>query len=387
MNVADIPLALYVHLPWCVRKCPYCDFNSHTAPQALPELAYRRALIADLDSQLDLVQGRALVSIFFGGGTPSLLSPAFYAGLLQDIAERVGSDADCEVTLEANPGTMEHGDWATYRAAGINRVSLGMQSFDDGMLTALGRIHGSADARQAIATLRQAGFTRINLDLMHGLPGQDLAAALHDLRQALAQEPEQISWYQLTLEPNTVFYRQRPRLPEAEILEAIDAEGSALLQAAGYAQYEVSAWARGRACAHNLNYWTFGDYLAIGAGAHGKATREGQIWRYQQSRLPADYLRAMDSGRHAERQIVAAGELPFEFFMNALRLRQGVDRALFEQRTGCSTALAEHCLAPARQQGLIADDSQRWRCTDLGYRFLNRVLDQLVDNLAHADGQ
>ncbi len=378
MLAAKIPLALYVHLPWCVRKCPYCDFNSHESPRQRPEEAYLQALRRDLDWQKDLASGRALVSIFFGGGTPSLLSPAFYQQLLQAIDSALGLGAGIEITMEANPGTMEHGDWRAYARAGINRVSLGVQSFDDQRLAALGRIHDAQAADQALHTLRAAGFERINIDLMHGLPGQDVPGALRDLQRALAHAPEQISWYQLTLEPNTVFYRQQPILPDEDTREAIDEQGGALLQAAGYQPYEVSAWTRERPAAHNLNYWTFGDYLALGAGAHGKISRPDGIYRYQQTRLPEDYMRAMQAGRYAELRMVPERERPFEFFMNALRLRQGVPRALFTERTGCPEHRAQACLEAAQTQGLIESEGDRWVCTPLGYRFLNRVLEQLT---------
>ena len=378
MSPAKIPLALYVHLPWCVRKCPYCDFNSHESPQLRPQEAYLQALLRDLSWQKELTQGRALVSIFFGGGTPSLMSPSFYQQLLQAIDSELGLTAGIEITMEANPGTMEHGDWRAYARAGINRISLGVQSFDDQRLAALGRIHDAQAADQALHTLRAAGFERINIDLMHGLPGQDVAGARRDLQRAIAHEPEQISWYQLTLEPNTVFYRQQPILPDEDTREAIDEQGAALLQAAGYQPYEVSAWTRAQPAAHNLNYWTFGDYLALGAGAHGKISRPDGIYRYQQTRLPEDYMRAMQNGRYAALKKITGSELPFEFFMNALRLRQGVPRALFTERTGCPEGQAQACLKEAQRQGLVESEGERWVCTALGYRFLNRVLEQLT---------
>ncbi|MDX1466170.1 MAG: radical SAM family heme chaperone HemW, partial [Halomonas sp.] len=316
------PLSLYVHVPWCVRKCPYCDFNSHGVGRraALPEDAYLAALIADLEADLPLAAGRELVSLFIGGGTPSLMSAGFYERLLQAVSARLPLARDIEITLEANPGTLERGRFAGYRAAGINRLSLGVQSFQDAQLLALGRIHGGDDAAAAFDEARRAGFDNLNLDLMHGLPGQTPALALADLEQALALGPEHLSWYQLTLEPNTEFHSYPPVLPEEEVLWDIQDAGHARLEAAGFARYEISAYARpDRASRHNLHYWRFGDYLGIGAGAHGKLSMPAhqglEIERRWKSRRPEDYLRRANDPRGfvAGRGLIDERELPLEF--------------------------------------------------------------------------
>ncbi len=364
------PLALYVHIPWCVRKCPYCDFNSHPA-RAIPEADYIDALLDDLDAQRPDAAGRPLVSLFIGGGTPSLFSPAAIGALLDGIAARLPLADDIEITLEANPGTAEAGRFAGYRAAGVNRLSLGIQSFDDRHLQALGRIHDAAQARAAVAAARRAGFERLNLDLMYGLPKQDPAGALADLEQALALAPEHLSWYQLTLEPGTPFYRQPPPLPDDERLWAIQETGLERLARAGYRRYEVSAFAlEGHRCRHNLNYWRFGDYLGIGAGAHGKITRAGRVWRRARERLPGRYLRdPRGSGAHWP---VDTAELPLEALMNMLRLTEGVTEALFEARTGLPVTSLEPALSELRRQGLMAPD--RLQATPRGYDFLDRLL-------------
>ena len=319
------PLSAYVHIPWCVRKCPYCDFNSHTSDDALPEKAYVEALIADLEQELPAVRGRPLQSIFFGGGTPSLFSAQSIGRILEAMAARVPMATDIEITLEANPGTFEQARFAEYRQAGVSRLSIGVQSFNSVHLERLGRIHDGDEALRALKMARNAGFDNINLDLMHGLPGQTVEEALADLQQALALEPEHLSWYQLTLEPNTVFYSRPPQLPEDDVLWDIQEEGQAVLRSGGFEQYEVSAYARnGRYSRHNLNYWQYGDFIGIGAGAHGKlSSSEGGIQRYWKTRLPRDYLAAQGSFRAGERRL-DTGEIPFDFMMNALRLTQGV---------------------------------------------------------------
>ncbi len=372
------PLSLYVHIPWCVRKCPYCDFNSHTAPDFLPEEAYLEALKVDLGWQLASVQGRKLVSIFMGGGTPSLLSGEFYRRLLSYIKDHIAWADDIEITLEANPGTVEHQNFQDYRQAGINRLSLGVQSFQENQLKALGRIHGRAEAVTAITSAKQAGFERINLDLMHGLPQQTLYQALADLQLAIGLGVEQISWYQLTLEPNTVFYRDRPVLPDENTLDAIDEQGKWVLSEADYQQYEVSAFTRGEPCRHNMNYWEFGDYLAIGAGAHAKITSpEGIVRRYQQTRMPEDYMKAMAKAQFPLAIEVDPALLPQEFFMNALRLKAGVPFHYYEERTGLKTYDLQARLS-ALEPGLLAPTKERWVCTEQGYNFLNRLLQQLA---------
>ena len=373
LRPAQLPLALYIHIPWCLRKCPYCDFNSHEGGAELPEAAYLQALLDDLEADAPLAAGRALGSIFIGGGTPSLLSADFYRRLLAAVNERVPLSAAAEVTLEANPGTFEQRRFADFRAAGINRLSLGIQSFDDASLKALGRIHNGADARLALEQALPLGFDSVNLDLMHGLPGQSLAGALADLEQALSFAPPHLSWYQLTIEPNTAFHHRPPPLPEDDTLWAIQEQGQALLDAQGMAQYEISAYARaGFQCRHNLNYWQFGDYLGIGAGAHAKLTlADGGVERRSKQRQPKRYLAGPPQ---SSIQRVAGEELALEFLMNALRLNAGVDAGLFAQRTGLSLAQIAEPLATARARGLLEPDPARLAPTELGRRFLNELL-------------
>ncbi len=378
-----IPLALYIHVPWCVRKCPYCDFNSHEAGRdALPEREYVAALLADLDHDLAFVQQRDITSIFIGGGTPSLLSPHAYDALFAGLQKRLRFATDIEITLEANPGTVEQAKFRNYRSLGINRLSIGVQSFDAAQLQALGRIHGRDEAKRAADAARAAGFDNFNLDLMHGLPGQTPDAAIADLDQAIALAPTHLSWYQLTIEPNTVFFSMPPALPEDEALADIEDGGFARLAAAGYARYEVSAFARAdRQCRHNRNYWEFGDYLALGAGAHGKVTRaDGEVLRYRKTRLPRDYLAAstrIAAGTNpftSESSTVAPDELPFEFMLNALRLVDGVDAALFSARTGLPPERIARTLAELRARGLLVEDERHIACTNTGLRFLNDVV-------------
>lgn len=374
------PLALYVHIPWCVRKCPYCDFNSHAAGPELPEDAYVDALLADLDLDLPAAQGRELTSIFFGGGTPSLFSARALDRLLQGVNRRLAFAADIEITLEANPGTFEQAKFRDYRRLGINRLSIGVQSFQTEQLKALGRIHDGLEAVHAAGMARTAGFDNFNLDLMHGLPGQDVEGALADLRQAIALEPTHLSWYQLTLEPNTLFWSQPPQIPEDDILWDIQEAGQALLAAEGFVQYETSAYARdGRRARHNLNYWSFGDFLGIGAGAHAKLSApDGHIRRTWKTRLPKDYLDPAKRFQAGE-QVLEAAELPFEFMMNALRLTEGMPAALFEQRTGLPLAGIEAACAAARAAGLLEHDPQRLRPTPRGQLFLNDLLQHFLD--------
>ncbi|WP_072326942.1 radical SAM family heme chaperone HemW [Marinospirillum alkaliphilum] len=397
---AVLPLSLYVHLPWCVRKCPYCDFNSHalTGAQAgLPTLDeateqhYVQALLADLDHELRAwpeLAGRPLESIFFGGGTPSLMSPAGYRRFFAELRQRLMLPDACEITLEANPGTVEQSRFAGYRDAGINRLSMGVQSFGAEQLRALGRIHSADEARLAALAARRAGFDNFNLDLMHGLPQQTEALALADLQQALELEPTHLSWYQLTLEPNTEFFRRPPALPEEDLLVAIQDAGQAVLQQAGFQHYEVSAYCRpGHQARHNLNYWTFGDYLGLGAGAHGKLTRVDAaapgglfIERRWKTRQPQAYLSRLLEGRDflAGSEVLDAAARPVEFMMNALRLADGVDAALYPQRTGLSLAGIEPLLANLRQRELWTDDPSRLACSALGWRWLNTVLEQFM---------
>ena len=369
------PLALYVHIPWCVRKCPYCDFNSHAAGPELPEEAYVDALLADLDLDLHLAEKRPLVSIFFGGGTPSLFSAQALDRLLQGVQRRLKFADDIEITLEANPGTFEQVKFRDYRTLGINRLSIGVQSFQDAKLKALGRIHNAGDAQRAAEMARQAGFDNFNLDLMHGLPEQTLDDALHDLECAIALAPTHLSWYQLTMEPNTQFWNQPPTLPDDEALWAIQQAGQALLAGAGFAQYETSAYAQPeRRARHNLNYWTFGDFLGIGAGAHAKlSSRDGRIQRLWKTRTPRDYLNPDKPFRAGEREL-SLEELPFEFLMNALRLTDGVSAPSFSERTGLALDTLAEARAAAEARGLLEANSQRLQATPRGQLFLNDLL-------------
>nr|WP_297457699.1 radical SAM family heme chaperone HemW [uncultured Halomonas sp.] len=384
------PLSLYVHVPWCLRKCPYCDFNSHGVGRGaeLPEDAYLAALLADLDSELALAQERELLSVFIGGGTPSLMSPAFYRRFFIELERRLPLAAGCEITLEANPGTVEQRRFIGYREAGINRLSIGVQSFQPAQLKALGRIHSGEEARHAVESARRAGFDNLNLDLMHGLPGQDVASALADLDQALALAPEHLSWYQLTLEPNTEFHAHPPPLPEDGTLWDIQDAGHAKLEAAGLTRYEISAYAReGRQSRHNLNYWGFGDYLGIGAGAHGKSSHWSQdnelvVERRWKSRQPEAYLRRHNDPRGflAGSQRVDERELPLEFAMNALRLVDGVPLATWQAHTGRPLGELETRLATARKKELVAEDAHRLRATPQGLLFLNALLASISDD-------
>ena len=373
------PLAAYVHIPWCVRKCPYCDFNSHTHQGGLPEDAYIDALIADLDADLADAHDRELTSIFFGGGTPSLFSAASLGRLLEAMQQRLRFASDIEITLEANPGTFEQAKFKDYRAAGINRLSIGIQSFNPDHLKALGRIHDGREALAAVDMARRAGFDNLNLDLMHGLPSQTLEQALADIEQAIALGPEHLSWYQLTLEPNTVFYSRPPKLPEDDVLWDIQEAGQARLAEAGYAQYEISAYARdGRCARHNLNYWQYGDFLGIGAGAHGKLTHpDGRIERYWKTRQPTDYLNP-DKPFCAGRKTLSASELPFDFLMNALRLVDGVPSAWYTERTGQAIADMAPVLDSAVERGLLEPWQQQLRPTEQGRLFLNDLLEMFL---------
>jgi putative oxygen-independent coproporphyrinogen III oxidase len=369
------PLALYVHFPWCVRKCPYCDFNSYTLQGELAESAYVERLARDLEAQAALVPGREVISVFLGGGTPSLFSPEAIGRVLEAARRHLRLAGDCEVTLEANPGTIERGRFAEYRAAGVTRVSLGAQSFDAGRLAALGRIHSPDETRRAAAELHAAGLVNFNLDLMYALPGQAEAGALSDVDAALALAPAHLSHYQLTLEPGTVFAAQPPPLPDEDTAAAMHTACSERLAEAGFARYEVSAYARaGRECRHNLNYWTFGDYLGIGAGAHGKLSSpaRGEIVRTLQPREPRRYLAA--AADPATRRVVPPGELPFEFMLNTLRLTAGFELTAFEERTGLTAAALAAPLQALLGRALLERTGSGYRASPLGLRFLNDVL-------------
>ena len=370
------PLALYVHFPWCVSKCPYCDFNSYALRGPLAEDAYVAALCADLQAQAGAASGREVISIFLGGGTPSLFSPRAIGELLAAARRQLSLAAGVEVTLEANPGTIERGRFAEYRAAGINRVSLGAQSFEADRLATLGRIHSPAETCRAAEELHAAGLGNFNLDLMYGLPGQDPAGALRDIEAALALDPQHVSHYQLTLEPGTLFAGRPPALPDEEALERMLALCGERLAQAGFAQYEVSAYARsGRQCVHNLNYWRFGDYLGIGAGAHGKLTcaTAGSVLRSAQPREPRRYLAVAAQGA-AQQHIVSPHQLPFEFMLNALRLREGFEPTLFTRRTGLAWDAVAGSLEQLIARQLILREAARYRPSPLGWRFLNEAL-------------
>jgi oxygen-independent coproporphyrinogen-3 oxidase len=365
------PLSLYVHIPWCVRKCPYCDFNSHERAGALPEKEYLNKLFFDVEEALPKIWGRRIVSIFIGGGTPSLFSPESIDALLSGVRARLQVAPDAEVTLEANPGTVEAARFRGFRGAGVNRISLGIQSFDDRMLSALGRIHSAAEAHKAIEAAL-ASFDNVNLDLMYALPGQTAAMALADLRQAISAGVPHLSAYQLTIEPNTVFYSRPPELPEHDAAADMQLAAEQALGAAGYEHYETSAFARpGRRCRHNLNYWEFGDYLGIGAGAHGKLSFPERVTRHERAKQPRDY---MDKGTCVEKDIPPA-ELPFEFMLNALRLVEGFDVRLFGERTGLPLTLIENELREVESRGLLERDWRRIRPTERGQRFLNELLE------------
>ncbi len=377
------PLSLYVHIPWCVKKCPYCDFNSHTNNgNPLPENNYVDALLVDLalEASSEKLQGRQLVSIFFGGGTPSLFSAAAIARILDGAEQLIGFAPTIEITLEANPGTAEQQKFIGFREAGVNRLSIGIQSFNDAHLKRLGRIHNGSEALVAVHTARHAGFDNINLDLMHGLPEQTPEQAIADLQQAIDLQPEHLSWYQLTIEPNTAFHNQPPLLPVENTLERIQTQGDKLLNSKGFSAYEISAYARPqRQSKHNGNYWQFGDYLGIGAGAHGKITDANQqkILRTRKTRQPSDYLSRLltKSDYLAEQGPLASAELPLEFLMNALRLKQGVPSALFTQRTGLPLeTIAAHWQALETRHLVEPMSTGRLRCTTLGHRFLDSVL-------------
>ncbi len=382
-DVASIPLALYLHFPWCVRKCPYCDFNSHPVGSSLDEAGYVDAMVADLALELSRfpVQ-RPVSSIFLGGGTPSLFSPEILGELLGRIGGMLEFAADVEITMEANPGTTEHADFSAYRAAGINRLSLGVQSFNADNLRRLGRIHSGDDAARAMEQARDGGFDNVNIDLMHGLPGQTVETAMDDLERAISLEPGHLSVYQLTLEPNTVFHRYPPTLPPDDTLFAIQEALQAVLAAAGYPQYEVSAYARpGLACRHNRNYWTFGDYLGIGAGAHGKITSiDGRITRRARRKHPGGYLAVAgrDDAVAETRELDPADRL-IEYLMNALRLRDGFTLAVASARTGLSPDQFSRALGPALERGLVEHNDERIRCTPRGYLFLDTILSTLED--------
>jgi putative oxygen-independent coproporphyrinogen III oxidase len=387
----EASLALYVHMPWCVRKCPYCDFNSHQLKSAQPDGSYIDALLKDFDIEAPRLDGRRIDSVFFGGGTPSLFKPEEFARLLTALRARISFAADAEITMEANPGTIERGRFSGYAEAGINRVSLGAQSFDERALKVLGRIHSAEDTHRAVEELRAAKLDNFNLDLMYALPGQTLDEALYDVRTACSLGPSHISYYQLTLEPGTVFHSRPPKLPDEDAAWQIQTAGQRLLAESGYVQYEISAYAKqGARCRHNLNYWLFGDYLGLGAGAHGKLTLGSppQILRTVKPKQPREY---QDRIRHAGEGVrpdtesvgdtarIAAADLPFEFMLNALRLNDGFERDCYEKRTGLPLNALERKLVNARERRLMEPTAAGWRPTELGLRFLNDLQASFLD--------
>ncbi|QTR50039.1 radical SAM family heme chaperone HemW [Candidatus Thiothrix anitrata] len=382
--MTHIPLALYIHIPWCIRKCPYCDFNSHAAASGLPESAYVQALLANLASELPHVWGRKLESIFIGGGTPSLFSAESIDELLCGIRALMPFRPNLEVTLEANPGTFEQDKFRGFREAGINRLSVGIQSFNPTHLQALGRVHNREEALRAADIARTAGFDNFNLDLMFGLPQQTLAEAMQDLQQAMDLQPTHLSWYQLTLEPNTLFYKQPPPLPDDDLVADMQFAGQTLLNAANYQQYEVSAYAQPQQqCRHNRNYWEFGDYLAIGAGAHGKITHpaDGSVTRYHNYRQPSEYLQHAPQGNaRSGTQTLTTVDLSFEFMLNALRLRDGFALPLFSERTGLSVEHLQTGLDKAVQRGLLSLTGEQVQPTEHGWQFLNEVMQLFLED-------
>ena len=375
-EVPPIPVSLYVHIPWCVSKCPYCDFNSHALREPVDQGAYVDALLQDLDHEVARRPLPEIGSIFIGGGTPSLFKGAAIGRLLEGVTQRLQLARDAEISLEANPGAAEAAHFSDYRAAGVNRLSIGVQSLDDAKLQALGRIHSASEAVGAFSLARQAGFDNINLDMMYGLPAQTTADMRADLRALLALQPEHVSWYELTLEPNTRFHHSPPPLPDEDQLVEMTEQGQAILEGRGYRQYEISAYARDdRLCRHNLNYWRFGDYLGIGAGAHGKLTMPHYlVQRRCKQRQPSVYLSTVAQGALSSERLVGDDELPVEFMLNTLRLSVGVPADLFAQRTGLGRDALGTALLQARRRGLMVDDPNRLEATPRGRRYLNDLL-------------
>ncbi|MGR9107346.1 MAG: radical SAM family heme chaperone HemW [Gammaproteobacteria bacterium] len=382
MNLTLPPLGLYVHIPWCVRKCPYCDFNSHAAGDVLPEESYVKALLCDLDADLELVRGRRLESVFFGGGTPSLFSPYAIRHLIESIRTRIDCSQNLEVTLEANPGTVEKDKFRAFREAGVNRLSIGVQSFQAARLNALGRIHTGAEAVQAAEEAHRAGIVNFNLDLMYGLPGQNTKEAVEDVRKAIALKPAQISYYQLTIEAGTPFSKDPPRLPADDEIWEMQCVNQSLLLEHGYEQYETSAYARpGFQCLHNLNYWKFGDYLGIGAGAHAKITDvdANRILRRAKVRNPGRYLKTAGTPECIESSTeIPKNERGLEFLMNALRLNAGFEKSRFISRTGLPLSVLEPTLNDCLEEKLLEQSETEIRCTPRGRNFLDEILARFV---------
>jgi len=376
------PLSLYIHTPWCVQKCPYCDFNSHAIKDPVPEQAYLEALLRDLEQDLPRVWGRRVISVFIGGGTPSVLSPQFYQQLFSALRALIGLSGSAEITMEANPGTLDSDNFTGYREAGINRLSIGIQSFNNNCLRYLGRIHDAQQALNAVTNARSSGFDNINLDLMFGLPGQSLQDALQDIEQALQLAPSHLSYYQLTIEPNTYFYHQPPALPDEDLIWEMHTAAQQRMANNGFRQYEVSAYANGaRECSHNRNYWEFGDYLGIGAGAHSKLTDVNQqkIYRFIKEKHPRDYMvKSATAARIINEQHLSRHELAVEFMLNALRLTQGFPTRLFSERTGLPISVLEQALTRAEQQELIEWSLEDIKPTVKGRQYLNNLLELFV---------
>ena len=378
-----IPLALYVHIPWCERKCPYCDFNSHENFDPSLENPYVDALLNDLDQQLGWAGDRELVSIFFGGGTPSLFSGDAIRRILEGVEQRLRLAENCEITLESNPGSAEARKYGAYRHAGVNRLSIGVQSFKDRQLSKLGRIHSGDEASKAIALARSAGFNRLNIDLMYGLPDQTIEDGLEDISIGIEHGVDHFSWYQLTIERNTAFWSAPPLLPTDDLIEPMQQKAEALFSATGIAQYEVSAWsAQGQRSIHNLNYWEFGDYLAIGAGAHGKVTDTTGVHRFNRTRHPKHYLEQfatpLTTPYFPQLRTIEPSDLPAEFMMNALRLKEGVVATLFEERTALTREVVRQSLEEQRRRGLMEEDTTKLKATAKGYQYLDTLIEAFV---------
>lgn len=376
-----IPLSLYIHIPWCVRKCPYCDFNSHQADKNIPEEKYIQALLRDLEQELPNIWGRPLESIFIGGGTPSIFTAKAIEQLMRGLRERLPLRPNMEITMEANPGTFEQERFAAYKDAGINRLSIGVQSFDNQHLKKLGRIHDANEAIRATEIAKKAGFNNYNLDLMFGLPQQSIEQALDDLQQAIEKQPSHLSWYQLTIEENTLFYHSRPVLPEDDLLWNMQQQGQALLAESGYFQYEVSAYAKkNKQCSHNINYWQFGDYLGIGAGAHGKLSMpDGTITRHSKFKHPNKYMEEALGGKaRSQEQILSKQDLIFEFMLNAIRYKQGFNQEIFEQRTHLDFSVVKVRLDKIVEEGLLIKNKEQYFTTPKGWAFVNNIVEQFL---------
>lgn len=376
-----IPLSLYIHIPWCIRKCPYCDFNSHEAPQDVPEEVYVQALLRDLESELPHIWGRPIASIFIGGGTPSLFSAKAIDTLLCGLRARLALRPSIEITLEANPSTFEQERFHDYRASGINRLSIGIQSFSNGKLKSLGRVHNAEEALCAAEIARNAGFENYNIDLMFGLPKQSIDDSLHDLQQAIDNKPTHISWYQLTIEENTLFHYSPPILPDDDVLWDMSQQGIALLESNNYRQYEVSAYSQqNKQCQHNINYWQFGDYLGIGAGAHGKLTMpNGEISRHRKYKHPKKYMEAALVGKaRSNEQLLTEKDLCFEYMLNIMRLKKGFTEELFEARTRLSFESIQEEIYKLIGEGLIEISNKKYATTKKGWMFINNIVERFL---------